>query len=46
MEQDNQVLTLDKKISILSQTSNYYARSGMGNNRQKMRNGRAVKMVL
>lgn len=45
MKQDDQVLTLDKKISILSQTSNYYARSGMGNNRQKMRNGRAVKIL-
>lgn len=45
MEQDTQVLTLDKKISILSQTSNYYARSGMGNNKQKTRNGRAVKVL-
>ena len=45
MEQDTQILTLDKKISILSQTSNYYARSGMGNNREKMRNGRAVKIL-
>lgn len=45
MEQDTQVLTLDKKISILSQKSKYYARSGMGNNKQKMRNGRAVKVL-
>lgn len=45
MEHDTQVLTLDKKISILSQTSNYYAKSSMGNNRQKMRNGKAIKVI-
>lgn len=45
MEENNQELTLDKKISILSQTSNYYAKSGMGYNRQKMRKGKAVKLL-
>ncbi|MBQ9854129.1 MAG: hypothetical protein IJO57_03755 [Bacilli bacterium] len=45
MEDTNQTLTLDKKILILSQASNYYARSGIGNNREKMRNGRAVKLL-
>ena len=45
MNQDTQELTLEKKIAILSHTSNYYARTGIGNNRQKMRNGRAVKIL-
>ncbi len=45
MEQDIQTLTLDKKISILSQISNYYAKSGMGYNKQKTRNGKAVKIL-
>ena len=45
MEQEDQTLTLDKKISILSQTSNYFAKSGMGNNGQKLRNGRSIKIL-
>ena len=45
MEQDNQTLTLDKKIFILSRSYNYYAKSNMGNNREKMRNGKAIKIL-
>lgn len=45
MEETIQSLTLGKKISILSQTNNYYAKNGRGNNGQTMRNGKAVKLL-
>lgn len=44
MVQSEQTLTLEKKISILSQIGNYYAKTDKSNNK-KMRNGKALKLL-
>ena len=45
MEEEKKALYLERETAILSRTYNYFARTGMGNNKQKMRNGKAVKLL-